>query len=102
MKCPPPDQENSPLAKGSLGVRAAVRASIRQLRSTVVGSGRVLLRVGDTRRIPSSAMRFTAPDLYTKAPIRTDQNRKGSEGEPKQVTVLFVDLQRSIEFPAGL
>ncbi len=103
MKCPRCQHENPPQAKFCLECGARVALTCTKCRSELPAGAKFCLECGEPVASQATAEpRFTSPESYTPKHLAKKilTSKSALEGERKQVTVLFADLEGSMELLA--
>src|SRR5438477_12480898 len=103
MQCVACRHDNPPQAKFCLECGARIALSCPKCRAELPAAAKFCLECGEPVAARASGEpRFATPDAYTPKHLadRILMSRAALEGERKQVTVLFADLQCSMELLA--
>jgi class 3 adenylate cyclase/tetratricopeptide (TPR) repeat protein len=103
MRCPRCQQDNPPHARFCLGCGARLALACGSCGVELPGGARFCLQCGQAVAGDTAApMRSPAPETYTPKHLveKILTSKAALEGERKQVTVLFADLQGSMELLA--
>src|SRR6202162_1172443 len=103
MTCPRCQQDNPPHARLCLGCGARLALTCTSCGAELPGGARFCLQCGQAVTAGTAApVRLPAPETYTPKHLAEKilTSKSALEGGRKQVTVLFVDLQGSMELLA--
>src|SRR5258705_6245504 len=103
MKCPRCQHQNPARGKFCLECGARVALTCTKCRSELPAGAKFCLECGESVASQATAEpRFTSPESYTPKHLAKKilTSKSALEGERKQVTVLFADLEGSIELLA--
>ena len=104
MKCPKCDHENTAEAKFCEQCAAPLGRACANCGSRVSSTAKFCSECGHALKPPADDARFASPKHYTPQHLADKilTSRVALQGERKQVTVLFADINRSMELLANL
>ena len=102
MKCPRCQHDNPSHAKFCLECGARLARVCAKCQSELPDGAKFCMECGEALSTQASASRFATPHTYTPKHLAEKilTSKSATEGERKQVTVLFADLKGSMELLA--
>src|SRR5262245_20167456 len=103
MRCPRCQQENPPQARFCLECAAPFALRCSTCGTQLPTGAKFCFECAQPVGSPAAAPRFATPESYTPKHLaeRISESKASLEGERKQITVLFADLQGSMELLAN-